>query len=792
MPEKSREKGKSAKDLKKRPFRRFLLLLVATSIFAGFFSGRYLMDLDRRVHERFSGKLFRVPTRVYASGTVIYPGLNLERSGVWDHLDQLAYREAHARQPLRPGQYSWRGDALALHRRAFHHPNRPEPAKEVVVSISGEKVSGIIDQGTGREVGAFILEPVPVGTFYGPERERREIVKIQQVPNHLIDAIFAVEDQRFLEHRGIDLRRILGALIVNVKAGGVRQGGSTLTQQLVKNFFLTPERTLKRKVQEALMALLVEIRYDKTEILVCYLNEIYLGQRGGAAVHGVGEAAFHYFGKPVSELTLSEAALIAAIIQSPNGLSPRRQPDKALKRRNLVLELMYKQGRIHAGQLRGARRVELELAPLGDDLREARYFIDMLRRQLPEFYAPEILTSEGLRIYTSLDLRIQRIAARALGSGLKRLEDDFPALLKRDDLRIEGCLIALRPQTGEVIALVGGRSYATSQFDRCSQAKRPSGSVFKPFVYLAALEPRNGAPGITLASRLDDSPFQIESGGKLWKPFNYDREFHGIVGVRGALERSFNVATARLGNEIGIQSVAEMAYRLGVERKLPPFPSLAIGAADLSPIELVRAYGTIANGGVRPEVRSFKDIVDSHGVTLSRQQVKFERVLDAGTAFLGTSLLQGVVDRGTARGVRRLGLEGPIAAKTGTSDEESDAWFAGFTPELAIVVWVGFDEPRSLGLPASVAALPIWARFLKEVTGGKVRGEFKPPDQIARVAIDPVSGDRSVSGCPRTQDEYFLLGTEPEGVCGDWIDVREPEESPWLLERLFKRWLDGL
>lgn len=790
MPDKKKETRRNTK--KRQSLRFFLLLIVITSTFAGVFSGRYLADLDRRVRVRFSGKLFSVPSRVYASSTVIYPGLNLERSGLWAHLDQLSYREAAPQKPLQQGQYTWSGSSLLLHRRAFQHPNRPEPAKEVVVRVSGDRVERIIDQGTGREVGAFVLEPVPIGTFYGPDRERREIVKISEVPNHLIDAIFAVEDQRFMEHRGVDLRRILGALIVNVRAGAIRQGGSTLTQQLVKNFFLTPERTLKRKIQEALMALIVESRYDKTAILECYLNEIYLGQRGGAAVHGVGEAAFNYFGKPVQDLSLAESALIAAIIQSPNGLSPRRQPAKARSRRDLVLELMYRQGRIDAGKLHVARLDEIDLAPLGRDLREARYFFDMLRRQLPDFYAPEILTSEGLRIYSSLDLRLQRIAAKVLDVGLTRLEEDFPKLLKRGDKRIEGCLVVLRPQTGEVLALVGGRSYAASQFDRCSQAKRPSGSVFKPFVYLAALEPRNGAPEITLASRLDDSPFQIRSGRELWKPANYDHEFHGDVGVRNALERSFNVAAARLGSEIGIGKVAEMAHRLGIGGQLPAFPSLAIGAADLSPIELVRAYATIANGGVRPEVRSFEDIVDTHGVTLSRQKVKFQRVLDAGTAFLGTSLLQGVVDRGTARGLRRLGLEGPIAAKTGTSDEERDAWFAGFTPELAIVVWVGFDEPQSIGLPASVVALPIWADFVKEVTGGKVRGAFKPPDQVVRVSIDPVTGDRSVAGCPRSQDEYFLLGTEPEGVCGDWTDQRKPEESPRLLERFFKRWLGGL
>ena len=541
------------------------------------------------------------------------------------------------------------------------------------------------------------------------------------------------------------------------------------------------------------MSLIVEARYDKEAILESYLNEIYLGQRGATAVHGVGEASLHYFGKTPDKLRLAESALIAAIIQSPNGLSPYRQSDAAKRRRNLVLRLMYEQARIDTDQLAEASASNLGLAKLRRDPREARYFLDMLRRQLPEFYDSDVLTSEGLHVYATLDLRIQRIAARVLSEELERLEKEVPGAGGEGKPPLQGCLVALRPQTGEVLALVGGRSYADSQYDRCTQARRPSGSVFKPFVYVAALEPSSGRPLITLASHLDDGPFEVKSGGRVWRPANYDRSFRGRVDVRSALEQSLNVATARLGSEVGIGHVIDVARRLGIESPLPNVPSLSIGTADLAPIEIARAYATLANGGIRPQIRSFEDIVEPGGRTLARQTIDFERVLDAGTAFLATSLLEGVANRGTAARLRTMGIEGPIAAKTGTSDDERDAWFAGFTPEIVAVVWIGFDDPKSIGLPASRAALPVWGRFMKEVTGGRVRGAFTPPPDIVHLDVDPVTGHRAEFGCPRSQGEFFLRGTEPTERCGSPATRRQPRESsPNLIERLFRRFLDRL
>jgi penicillin-binding protein 1B len=771
--------------------------LLAAGFLAGLVTARTVLELDRIVVSRFEGRIFRVPSRVLSAPIIVYPGLDWKRLDLRGTLRRLGYREVAERGDLQPGRYRWDGSRVALYLRAFEHPSRPEPAREIELRVEGSLIQEISDARSGREIGAVLLEPELVGSYYGSTREQRELVRLADVPPYLVAAVLAVEDQRFHSHHGVDLRRVLGALWVNLRAGGIRQGGSTLTQQLVKNFFLTPERSLQRKLQEALMALLVEARYDKDAILESYLNEIYLGQRGATAIHGVGEASRFYFGRSVRHLGLSEAALLAAIIQSPNGISPHRSPEAAARRRDLVLALMLKQGRIDEREYAQARSEPLRLAAVTPEPREARYFLDALRRQLPQVYGAEVLTSEGMRIYSTLDLRLQRLAASALHDGLAELERVHPSLRGATPERtLQGCLVALRPQTGEILALVGGRDYGASQFDRCVQARRPAGSIFKPFVYAAALEPVPGGPVATLADRLEDTPFAVHTPSGEWRPANFDKEFHGEVPLREAIERSLNVATARLGQRVGIARVREVAARLGVTSPLPEVPSLAIGSADVAPIEIARAYATLANGGIRPEIRTFEDVVAADGRTLERRPVRFERVLDAGTAFLVTTLLEGVVNRGTAAGVRASGLAGPIAGKTGTSDDERDAWFAGFTPELVVIVWVGYDEPRSIGLPASQVALPIWVRFVREALGGTARGAFLPPPEVVRVDVDPLTGARALASCPRSEPEWFLQGAEPVEVCPHdvYVDrngVRRPAEPPGAIERLFERWLRG-
>jgi penicillin-binding protein 1B len=778
-PSKRAARSNGSGSARRRPRRRGLsfgralgLSLALLAFGGGVFVTRAVVRLDRVVRARFEGRLFTVPSRVYSAPTMLSAGLDVQTIGLRDTLRRLGYREGSQAELDTPGTTWWEPDRIRVHLRGFEHPTRAEASRRVELALAGRTIEAIRDLETERELAVALLEPETVGAYYGPEHEQRELVRVGAVPRHLIDAILAVEDQRFEAHGGIDWVRVLGAAWANVRAGSIQQGGSTLTQQLVKNFFLTPDRTLERKIQEAVMSVLVEARYEKGKILEAYLNEIYLGQRGSTSIHGVGEAARFYFGKPVHLLRVEDSALLAALIRNPGGANPFKVPDAARKRRDLVLDLMREQGRIDEAGHAAARGAPLDLADPAGEPRDTRYFLDALRAQLPEVYDREVLATAGLRIFSTLDVRLQRAAARAVSEGLADLEKRFPELKARkgagEEQRkatLQACLVALRPQTGEVLALVGGRDYAESQFDRCTQSRRPAGSSFKPFVYAAALEADGGAPLITLASVLDDSPLALRTASGSWRPVNYDRQFHGAVSVRQAMERSFNVATARLGQQIGIERVVDVARRVGITSPLHPYPALALGAADVTPLEMARAYATFANSGVRPEVLLFEDVADDTGRTLERRRVESARALDAATAFLTVSLLEGVVDRGTARAVRAGGFIGPIAGKTGTSDESKDLWFAGFTPDLVAVVWVGFDEPRQMRHAAASIALPIWQRFLKEATGTRIAGSFPRPPSVRVAEIDPATGALALDGCPRRQPEFFLEGTEPRTYC---------------------------
>lgn len=742
------------------------LFLTAVAFVCGFLLSIWIVRLDRIVVQRFEGRRFEVPSVVLSAPTILYPGMDWRAQDLQGTLRRLGYREQPGKGALGLGRFRWDAKRLQIHLRAFEHPSRSEPARVVEIRLRGSTLGEISESPSGRELGAVLVEPERVGAYYGGRREQRDLVELSSLPPHLVGAILATEDRRFATHHGIDFRRVAGALLVNLRAGGIRQGGSTLTQQLVKNFFLTPERTLSRKLQEAAMAVLVEYRYDKASILESYLNEIYLGQRGATEVHGVGEGARLYFGKRAQDLSVEESALIAAIIQSPNRTSPYRRPELATERRNLVLRLMEEQGYLAPEEAARARARPLQLAEVTPDAGHSRYFLDLLRRQLPEVYDEEVLSVDGLEIYSTLDPRLQHAAAVALREGLEEVEQRIaktPGAKGTENL--QGCILALRPQTGEILAMVGGRDYRASQFNRCVDARRPAGSVFKPFVYIAALEPRWGGPTLTLASTLEDSPFEVDTPSGPWQPENYDREFRGTVPVREALERSLNVPAARLGQEVGIDRVADVARRLGITSPLPQVPSLVLGAADVSPLEVARAYATLANGGVRPWPHTFEDVVDPRGDKVDRRSLQFERVLDPGTSYLAISLLEGVVERGTAARVRSLGFRGPIAGKTGTSDEERDLWFVGFTPEIVAVVWVGFDDPRSVGLVSSAVALPIWARFMREAVGTEIRGEFARPIEVQPLEIEPASGALALADCPVRRSEFFLAGTEPVATC---------------------------
>ena len=592
-------------------------------------------------------------------------------------------------------------------------------------------------------------EPVAIGTPVGTANERRVPVSLSDVPDHLIEAVLAVEDQRFYRHHGLDFKRIGGALVANIRAGEVSQGGSTITQQLAKNLFLSAERTPLRKLREAAMALALEARYDKARILEAYLNEVYLGQDGGRPIHGVGAAARFYFGRDVGDVGLAESALLAGMIQAPNYYSPVRRERVARSRRNLVLALMVQQERITRASAERAGRIRVVARSRAEPVFDARYFRDLVMTT-----APETLPARGGAIYTTLDPALQRSAERAVRTGVdqSRIRDAQVAL------------VAIDPRTGDILAMVGGRDYGASQFNRAVDARRQPGSAFKPLVALAAFH-RDGdrPPAFTLASRVEDEPLRVATHAGSWEPTNYDGEYHGAVTVRQAIEQSLNVPFARIGLAIGPERIVATARRLGITSPLNAVPSLALGSSEVSLLELVRAYGVFATGGELAATRTVLGRSTPGGEILTGGPPQVSRVADPAEVYLVTSALQGVIERGTGRALEASGRFGAIAGKTGTSNDWRDAWFVAYSPSLVVGVWVGYDDGRSLGMTGAQAALPVVARFLGGAEPEDQSESFPVPDGIETARV---GGGWSDCGA----EEFFLAGTAPAGDCDGYTD----------------------
>jgi penicillin-binding protein 1B len=723
----------------------------------------------------FEGKRWSLSSKVYAESESLYPGLPLRLDDLQVSLERLGYRPVQALS--HQGQYRVNAPHVDIALREFRYPYRHEAARTIRVTFGRNTVREIRNLRAEQPIGAVTLEPQLVSEFFTPEREKRQLVKISDMPPHLIQAVIAVEDRRFYRHRGVDWIGIMRALYRNLRAGGLTQGGSTLTQQLVKNFFLTPKRSIWRKGAEMIMALMVETRYSKAAILELYLNEIYLGQRGSISINGVGEASRLYFRKEAKELTLAEAALLAGLIRAPHVYSPYKHPERALERRNVVLSAMHEEGYVSSEQFERTVRIPLHVETVTLEVNRAPYFMDFLREQLLQRYSIEDLTANNLTIFTSLDLRLQAAAQRALEAGLKRV--DRRLAKAAEGREAQGALIAIQPQSGFIRALVGGRDYATSQFNRVTQARRQVGSVFKPIVYAAALESafeRHG-PVITALTQVEDAPTTFSNDGRRWSPRNYDGRYLGWVNPRTALEQSLNVATVKFAELVGFETVARYARRMGMQGKLDALPSLALGTFEASPLEVSAVYAVLANHGLRVPSLSFKEVMTGDGRVLEKHHIEAEETLRPATAFLVTDFLQGVFERGTARSARRAGFHWKAAGKTGTTDEARDAWFAGYTPDLLVVVWVGYDDNHPLGLTGAQAALPIWTDFMKESLSGRPSQEFQPPPGVVEVTVDPASGEVAHAGCPTRTTEMFIQGTEPRTFCS--LHGRTPvEEKP--------------
>lgn len=691
----------------------------------------------------------RFPTKVYGASFALRPGRRLERGELVDRLRRLRYEPGGAAS--RAGRYRAEGDVFEVFLRGFAHPLRGESPQLVRVLLEGGLVKELVGPGEAPLAEAR-LEPELLYEISGPQRVRREPSEFGQLPRHLLDAIVAVEDRRFYRHYGVDLRGLLRAAWRDVKAGKLVEGGSTITQQLARNLYLHPRRTFTRKAREMLIAVVLETRYSKDEILQLYLDQVYFGQDGPVSVCGIQAAARFFFDKTPEKLSLGESALIAGLLASPYRFNPFRDPDRALARRRIVLETMRGQGFITESEERRARIEPLRITKSGHRPgRAADFFVAAVQEELETRYPSDALITYGLTIHTTLDPRLQERAQRAVSKA-----------------RYEAALVALEPRTGAVLALIGGKDFAASPFNRAVSALRQPGSAFKPFVYGAALRGGpGGAPRWTAASLVPDAATSYQAEGSTWTPRNFDGLYRGTTTVRQAVARSLNAPAVHVAATLGVRRVIEYARELGIRSELRPNLGLALGDSEVSLLELTGAYAPFANGGLKVEPFTVEAVVSREGEVLEYRKPEGVPVLSAEEAWLMTDLMREGVRSGTARSLDRWGLAGAAAGKTGTTNGGKDAWFVGYVPGLIAGTWTGQDRPTRSGMTGASHALPIWADFVSSVAEfpKDAPDPWPVPETVVAMTVDPASGERARSGCPDRFGEFFLAGTEPKADC---------------------------
>lgn len=748
-------------------------------------SALYLVYLHQTLRLPSPENEDRQPLRIYAAPFALTPGLNIDQGMLTERLRHLGYRLT-ANPPSSAGEYQTLSDHIDLY---LHNDPEHQPGNaRVRLVLQDGHIHQLLSLDDGKELPLVSLGPALIsgvsGSSRGPSRIFREWVPLSGLPPHLVNAVLTIEDRRFYRHVGIDPIGVARAISENLWSRQIVQGGSTISQQLAKNLYYSSERTFLRKFREALAAIMLELKYEKDAILEAYLNEIYLGQVGSVGVYGIGEAARIYFGKPVQTLTVPETALLVGMIKAPNTFSPLKDIRRAKARRDLVLRTLYEANQLDSTALQLARRSPIQVATVQTRASDAPYFVDYVLHEYER--ASGGGPPPGTKLYTTLDVEMQRLAEDALSTGLAKIEATYRHL-KRPEKQLQGALIALDPRTGAVLAMVGGRDYRQSQFNRAVQAHRQAGSLFKPFVYLAAFEegalaaPINASEtkgrqsAITPASFIEDAPLsfpaaQATNGASTWSPQNYDHQFHGEVTVRAALEQSLNIPAIRLAQRVGAGRLARTLHDFGITQPLQEDLSLALGTAEVSLIEITGAFGTLAGGGLAAVSTGIRDTTDA--AMEWKPPLPPRRVATAEAAYLVTSLLQGVVSRGTAAQARALGLTTPVAGKTGTTDDHRDAWFIGYTPSLVIGVWVGYDDGESLRLTGAQAALPIWVDFARRVLPKPDQNESSPqsvlfpvPTGVVTKKIDPRTALLATSSCPETVTEVFIQGTEPISYC---------------------------
>lgn len=719
-----------------------------------------------QVRLRFGRPLWDHPSRIYSDSLALYPGLALHEGALEEELRVRGYRKV-ARAPSRPGEYRRNGRVFDIYLNTFSYPHEKVRGYPVEVHIGGGGVDRLGFLENRHRLDVVVLEPRLLGRFYGDLRESRSVVALKEIPEILRRAVIEVEDRHFMQHHGLDVRGMARALWQDLRAGDLVQGGSTITQQVVKNVLLGHQRTFARKVREALMAPLLERMLSKEEILEIYMNEIYMGQKGAVSIVGMGEAARFFFGRQVRGIDLPQAALLAGLIRSPGSYNPWKHPEAARKRRDQVLDLLRNRHVISPAQEREAKAQDLALADTtATEVPEAAYFLDLVRAQLQDQFGARALRREGLRIFTTLDTRLQKAASAALSRGLEKLEA-IPAIAKR--LRcdhLQGALVVMNPRTGAILGLAGGRNFAASPFNRAVDARRQIGSLFKPFVYLAAFEAaRSGAAGgLTPASLLRDEPLSIRVGKEVWRPTNNDHRFRGPVSVRESLAKSINVPAVRAAQGVGIDRVADLAIACGLPADMPRVPALALGSAEASPLQVAVAFSTLAAEGFRPFPHTVRWVMAADGGSLGSQRQGPRRVVSSESAYLVVDLMREAIRSGTARRVGAAGLAGEVAGKTGTTNGRRDAWFVGFTPDILAAVWVGFDDNHPLGMEGSQAALPIWLDLVQRVKAAQGHS-FRPPEDVVFRWIDPATGGLATRRCPARVKAAFLAGSAPTTTC---------------------------
>jgi len=716
-----------------------LVIVLACTAFATLWAYKDIKKLG-------SGPLWHIPSRFYTSPIRINAGTDIERIGLSSRLKRLRYRPA--KRVRAPGEYRFSGETIVLYLHGFEYPDQTLKPQLVQLDLDGPTVKNILTLKPERTLDHIDLEPECFAEVFDHGREDRTLVTLRQCPKELIDAIIATEDRRFFKNWGIDLRSIFRAGVVNIRSGRIVEGGSTITQQLIKNLFLTSERTFTRKIRETWMSLVMDVLFSKSEILEMYINEIYLGQWGNAGVYGFGRAAKVYFDKDLSALTLPEAALLAGIIRAPNIYSPYKHPQAALGRRNTVLKLMYEEGYITEKAYRKARKASLGMAPYVPRTRHAPYFVDYILASIEDQYPVGELSRGGYRIFTTLDMQAQLAAKNILAREIPTLDSG--------GVPLQGAVVVMNPQNGAIMAMVGGKDYADSQFNRAVQMRRQIGSLVKPYVYYTALKNR-----YVLSSLIDDEPLTITGqDGAVWTPANYDNLSHGQVMVADALINSYNIATVRLGLEAGLSRIADEIRAVSPKMKVKEHPSLLLGAVESSPLNVARLYAPFANMGSRVTPYALTAIAKDASVRLRGKSQAPATVMSADAVFLVDACLQDVMRFGTGKGASEYGMPDGVCGKTGTTNDMRDSWFVGFTPEMVVVAWVGNDGYKPVYLSGASGAMPIVCRIMASL---KPTLKIKPTESIVFCDIDPLNGKLANFMVDKRTLPY-IKGSEPHEV----------------------------